>query len=120
LNLRDHNRHDYIRFRDQVVPRPFEPAGKSRHEIMPVGALQRQDRLAARFIVTHDRTRAVERGRFGETTGAACACADIEVERQTATRTHRSFEENDFLPAIGTKIARIAHQRAARHAKRRI
>src|ERR1700743_3056312 len=100
---------DHIGGREQVRPRPGEPAGEGGRNMVPVGMFKRQNRLAAVFVIAHHRTGTVESRWLGEARRAARIRPRVEFERQTAGRTARAVEKRNRLPTIWTQAPRFAH-----------
>jgi hypothetical protein len=72
--------HDQLAVFDQALARPRQPLRKTRHQLQPVGMLERQDGAPARFVIGDDGAGAVEGWRLGHASGAARARAGIDAE----------------------------------------
>ena len=98
------HRYDQIAAVDQAAPGPLQPQGEARHQIQPVGMLERQDRSAAGFVIAQDGARRVESRRVRQT-GGAKRIVQRHIERNAATGAEWTIQELDGAPALGAKTA---------------
>jgi len=95
-------RHDQVAARDQISPSPLQPLAEARHQIQPVGMLERQNGRAANFVIAQDGARPVE-GRRMRQAGGALGIRKRHIKRNAAARAKRAIQELDRAPAAGAE-----------------
>src|SRR6185312_5282143 len=97
---------------------PLQPSAEGGRHMQPVAMLEGEDQAAARLVVAHDRTRAVERRLLARTSAAERRAPRLELEGQSAAGAARCAEEGNPAPARSAEGSGFAHRRAAGKAAR--
>lgn len=111
------HRRDKVGLLDQLPSGSPQPSGKEAAKLEPVGALERQNCIAAPVIVAHGGAGMIECRPVRKAAPAKGIRSWIEIKRQSAAGADGTIDESDLVPAEPAKAMWRAHRSTADEAQ---